>query len=67
MHVVKQIKHDVNSTPGLGSSCKVLIFKQVKNVLYIAREGGAGLAHSGLLAGSSSSCTPEVLTECPMF
>ena len=66
-HVIEQIKHSVNSTPGFGLSCRVLIFKIVENVLYIAREGGAGLAHSGLLAGSSNSCTPEVLTECPMF
>ena len=65
--MVKQIKHSVNSTPGFGLSCKVLILKGVENVLYTAREGGTGLAHSGLLAGSSNSCTPEVLTECPMF
>ena len=56
-----------DSTPGLGLSCERLIFKKDENILYIARVRGSGLAHSGLLAESSSSCTSVVLTKCPMF
>ena len=46
-------------------SCERLIFKKNKNVVNIARERGSGLAHSGLLAGSSGSCTPIVLLVIP--
>ena len=42
-----------------------MIFKENENVVNIARERGSGLAHCGLLAGSSSSCTPVVLPIVP--
>ena len=43
----------------------MLIFKEDKNIVNIATERGSGLAHSGLLAGSSSSGTPIVLPVVP--
>ena len=55
----------LSCTPGLGLSYKRLIFKENENVVNIARERGSGLAHCGLLAGSSSSCTPVVLPIIP--
>ena len=56
-----------DSTLVLGLSCKVLIFKEDENVLYIAREGGSGLAHSGLLSWKQQQLYTCSLTECPMF
>ena len=43
----------------------MLIFKANENIMYIARDGGPGFAHSGLLAGSSGSCTSIVLPSVP--
>ena len=63
--MIEQIKHSVNSTPGFGLSCKVLIFKIIENVLYIAREGGAGFAHSGLLARAATVVHPKFLPNVP--
>ena len=60
-------KWSVNGTPGLGLSWKTLIFKIDGNILYIARDWGPGFAHSGLLTGSSGSCTPVVLLSVPCF
>ena len=43
----------------------MLIYKENENIVNIARERGSGLTHSGLLAGSSSSCTHVVLPVVP--
>ena len=43
----------------------MLVFKVDGNILYIARDRGPGFAHSGLLTGSSGSCTPVVLPSVP--
>ena len=40
----------LGSTPGLGLSGKVLIFKKDDSFVYIARDRGAGLARFGLLS-----------------
>ena len=43
----------------------MLIFKVDENIVYIARDRGPGFAHSGLLTGSSGSCTPVDLPSVP--
>ena len=56
-----------DSTPGLGLTGKVLIFKVNENVVYIARDRGTGLARSGLLSWKQQQLYTHSLTECPMF